>query len=79
MTIKEIKNELEEIYKERKSWNGGKGPFTKLAIKLRELVLVKQRLLYDIENAKIQKNKTEELYHTLLCEAVNNYLKSIES
>ena len=27
MTIREIRNELEEIYKERKSWDGAKGPF----------------------------------------------------
>jgi hypothetical protein len=79
MTNRQIRNELEKIYKERKSWNGGKGPFTKLAIKRREFVLVKQRLLYEIGDAKKEKDKAEELYHTLLWEAVNNHLKSIKS
>lgn len=77
MTIKEIKKELEKIYKERKSWNGGKGPFTKRAVKQRGLILAKQRLLYEIGDAKKEKDKTEELYNTLLYEAVNNYLRTI--
>ncbi|MDP3297436.1 MAG: hypothetical protein Q8N09_07595 [Thermodesulfovibrionia bacterium] len=46
MTMREIRMELEKIYKERKSWNGAKGSFTAQAIKQRELVLIKQQILY---------------------------------
>ncbi len=46
ITIREIRNELEKIYKERKSWNGAKGPFGEPAIRRRELILIKQQILY---------------------------------
>lgn len=40
-----IKSELEKIYRERKRWNGGKGPFNSSEIKCRELILLKQTIL----------------------------------
>lgn len=36
MTLKEVERELKEIYKERKKWDGGKGPFTSREIRRRE-------------------------------------------
>ncbi len=42
MTKKDIEKELEKIYKERKSWDGAKGPFTEPTIRRRELILIKQ-------------------------------------
>lgn len=74
MTIREIRNELEKIYKERKSWNGAKGPFTKPAIRQRELILIKQQILYRIEDAKSLKDGREESFNLTLYEIINDYL-----
>jgi len=78
MTIREIKNELEEIYKERKSWSGGKGPFTESSIIRRELILIKQQLLYRIEAAKLLGDKSKELFNLALYKIINDYLKKLE-
>lgn len=48
MTHTQINKELEKIYKERRKWIGGKGPFDKQSIRKRELVLVKQQILSDL-------------------------------
>ena len=77
MTIREIKNELEKIYKERKSWRGGKGPFTQPAIRQRELILIKQQILYRIEDAKLLKDKSEESFNMTLYKIINEYLNYI--
>ncbi|MCK4418369.1 hypothetical protein KAV79_01000 [Candidatus Aerophobetes bacterium] len=73
MTIREIRNELERIYKERKSWNGAKGPFTEPAIRQRELILIKQQILYRIEDTKLLKDKTEESFNLTLYKIINDY------
>ncbi len=78
MTIREIRNELGEIYKERKSWDGAKGPFTEPATRRRELILMKQQILYRIENAKLLKNKTEESFDLALYKVINDYLKELQ-
>lgn len=78
ITFKEIKEELEKIYRERSSWDGGKGLFTTKAIKRRELLLVKQRLLYQLEDAKLSKNRSDESFYLILYEMVNDYLKKFE-
>jgi len=78
MTIREIGNELEKIYKERKSWSGAKGPFTELAIRLKELILIKQQLLYRIEDAKFLEDKCEESFNLILYKAISDYLKELE-
>jgi hypothetical protein len=75
MRIKEVRNELEEIYKERASWDGGKGPFTESAIRQRELILMKQQILYRIEDAKLLKDKVEESFNLALYKIINDYLK----
>jgi len=72
MTIREIENELEEIYKERKSWNGAEGPFTKPAIRLKELILMKQQILYRIKDAKLLKDKREESFNSTLYKIIDN-------
>lgn len=74
MNMKEIRNELEKIYKERKSWNGAKGPFTDPAIRQKELILIKQRILYQIEDAKLLKDKGEEFFNLTLYKIINDYL-----
>lgn len=79
MTIKEIKNELEKIYKERKSWNGAKLPFTEPAIRQRELFLIKQQILYRIEDAKLLKDRGEESFNIALYKIINDYLNYIEN
>jgi len=76
MTNKEIKKELEKIYKERKRWNGAKSLFTKKIIQEREIILLKQQLLYRIENAKVLKDKTEEIFDTKIYNLLN-YFKDI--
>ena len=72
MTIREIENELEKIYKERKSWKGTKGPFTEPAIRLKELILMKQQILYCIEDAKLLKDKREESFNSTLYKIIDN-------
>lgn len=74
MTIKGIRNELEKIYKERKSWDGAKGPFTESVIKQRELILIKQQILYRIEDAKLMKDKIEESFNFTLYKIINDYI-----
>ena len=74
MNMKEIRNELEKIYKERKGWNGVKGPFTEPAIRQRELILIKQQILYRIEDTKLLKDKTEESFNLTLYKIINDYL-----
>ncbi len=78
MTIREISNELKEIYKERKSWHGAKGPFTEPAIRQRELILIKQQILYQIEDAKLLKDKREESFNVALHKIINEYLNYIQ-
>lgn len=74
MTIKGIRNELEKIYKERKSWDGAKGPFTESVIRQRELILIKQQILYRIEDAKLMKDKIEESFNLTLYKIINDYI-----
>lgn len=74
MNMKEIRNELEKIYKERKGWNGAKGPFTEPAIRQRELILIKQQILYRIEDAKRNKDKKVENFNIALLQAINSFL-----
>jgi len=79
MTIKEIGNELKKIYKERKSWSGAKGPFTEPVIRLKELILIKQQILYRIEDAKLLKNKREESFNSTLYRIINNDIIKLNS
>lgn len=74
MTIREIKSELEKIYMERRNWIGGKGTFTEPAIRQRELILIKQQLLYRIEDAKLEKNEGAESFNLTLYRIINDYL-----
>jgi len=78
MTMSEIRNELEKIYKERKSWSGAKGPVTKLAIRLKELILIKQQILYRIEDAKLLGDKCEESFNLILYKVINDYSKQLK-
>jgi len=74
MTIREIRNELEKIYEERKSWIGGKEPFTELVIIQRELILIKQQILSRLEDAKLLKDKGRESFNLTLYKIINEYL-----
>jgi len=73
MTTKQIEKELNKIYKERKSWNGARGPFTKSAIRRRTLILFKQKTLYNIENAKREKDKNKEAFNLEICKIIDKY------
>lgn len=72
--MREIKMELGKIYKERKTWNGARVSFTTRAIKQRELILIKQQILYRLEDAKLFKDKGEEAFYITLYEIINEYL-----
>lgn len=78
MTIKGIRNELEKIYKQRKSWDGAKGPFTEPAIRRRELTLMKQQILYRIEEAKLARDKAQESFSLAAYKVINDYLKELQ-
>jgi len=77
--MREIRNELEKIYEERKSWSGAKGPFTKPVIRLKELILIKQQILYRIEDAKLLKDKREESFNSTLYRIINNDIIKLNS
>jgi len=79
MTIREIENELEKIYKERKSWSGAEGPVTEKAIRLKELILIKQQILYRIQDAKLLKDKRGESFNTTLYKIIDNYVINLNS
>jgi len=79
MTIREIENELEGIYKERKSWSGAKGPVTEQAIRLKELILIKQQILYRIQDAKLLKDKREESFNTALYKIIDRNIRNLSS
>ncbi|MBE0477628.1 hypothetical protein IBX65_00715 [Candidatus Aerophobetes bacterium] len=78
MTTKEIRNELGKIYKERKSWSGARGPFTSQAIRQRELTLIKQHLLYRIDEAKLLNDEGEESFNLVLYKVINDYLRELK-
>ena len=73
MTLKQIKNELDKIYQERESWRGGKGPFDRLSVNKRELVLCKQYILYRLEDAKRIEDKQKELFYLEICKIIESY------
>ena len=66
--------ELGKIYKERKAWNGARGSFTTQAIKQRELILIKQQILYRLEDAKLLKDKREKAFYITLYKIINECL-----
>lgn len=73
MTPDRIKEELEKVYQERKSWQGGKGPFDRLSVNRRELVLCKQKILYCLEDAKRLKDKQKELFYFKIYKIIESY------
>lgn len=74
MTKEDIRIELEKIFKERYTWNGAEGPFTKRAIRRRELILLKEQLLYKIEEAKKWNDKYSEVFFLKIYEVINECL-----
>ncbi|MEO0095259.1 MAG: hypothetical protein ABIL69_10210 [candidate division WOR-3 bacterium] len=79
MRNRKIERALAKIYNERSKWNGGKGPFIESDVKYRELILVKQRILQQLEEALLYKDKGEEKFNLILLELVNNYLKILKN
>lgn len=77
MTHREIEKELSRIYKERSIWDGGKGPFIESAIRRRELILVKQHVLYRIEDAKRWGDKYEESLFLKIYKIIDRNLKEL--
>jgi cytochrome c biogenesis factor len=78
MTLEEIKRELEEIYEEFKEWEGGKGPFTEREIRRRELILMKQQVLYLMEDAKLLRDESKEAFANDLYNVIKGYLKELQ-
>lgn len=78
LIAKMIKRELEEIYKERKSWDGGKGNFTPTVIRYRELILIKQQVLYCLEDAVETQDKNKEIFYLEVLLIINNYLNQLK-
>ncbi|MEO0111712.1 MAG: hypothetical protein ABIK77_05140 [candidate division WOR-3 bacterium] len=78
MTLKEVERELKEIYEERKKWDGGKGPFTSDEIKRRELILIKQGFLYQLEEAIKGKDKNKKEFLLEILEIINKWLKILK-
>ena len=78
MTIAEIRKELKEIHEEMKKWDGAKGPFTPQAIRRRELILLKQQILYRLEDAILLKDKTAKLFNLDLYKIIDKYLLELE-
>lgn len=76
MTFRKIRNELEKIYQERKRWDGSKGLFTESTITQRKLILIKQQVLYQIEDARLAKNKGKESFNPALYKVINKYLRN---
>jgi len=79
MTNREIENQLEKIYKKRRTWSGAKGPVTEQAIRLKELILIKQQILYRIQDAKLLKDKREESFNSTLYRIIDNYTTNLSS
>lgn len=73
MTLKQIKEELKTIYQERKNWQGGKGPFDRLSVNQRELILCKQYILHRLEEAKRIEDKQRELFYLELYKITESY------
>jgi len=76
MTFRQIKEETEKVYQKRRNWQGAKGPFDKLSINLRELVLCKQYILYRLQEAKYLKDKQRELFYLELYKITESYEKN---
>lgn len=73
MIFKQIKKELEKIYQERRSWQGGNGPFDRLSVNRRELVLIKQQILYCLEEAKSLKDEQKEPFYYEIYKITESY------
>ncbi len=78
INLNNIKKELQEIYEERKKWDGGKGPFTSDEIKRRELILLKQGFLYQLEEAIKSKDKNKKEFLLEILEIINKWLKILK-
>jgi cytochrome c biogenesis factor len=78
MTLEEIKRELEKIYEEFKEWEGGKGPFTEREIRRRELILMKQQVLYLMEDAKLLRDESKEAFANDLYNVIKGYLEELQ-
>ena len=76
MTRQEIKKELNGIYKERRSWIGGKGPFDRENITRRTLIMIQQYILYKIEDAKCRKDKDSELFNLAIYKITKQHLNT---
>jgi len=83
MTSKEIRTELKGIYKEMDRWSYLnrfiKKPLPNEEVRRRELILWKQQILYQIEDAKLLKDKKTEAFNTELLNLTDRYLKEMRN
>ena len=78
VTTEEIEKELEEIYKELMKWEGARGPFTEREVRRRELILMKQQVLYLMGDAILSKDEKKEAFAFDLYKVIDGYLKEIQ-
>lgn len=79
LTNKEIEKELKEIYKEMDSWKGAKGPFDPKSVRRRELIAVKQQVLYRMEDSKLLRDKKEAYFNFIIYKIINGYLECLKN
>jgi len=83
MTNKEIKKELEKIYKEIDEWSQLnrviKSPLLDNEVRKRELTLWKQQLLYCIEDASKQRDRKKKDFSIELYNVINRYLERMNN
>jgi len=72
-----LRMELEAIYKEKSSWDGGKGPFTPSAIRRRELILMEEQAIYALERAIEEKDEVKEMLFQEILFVIKKYLEEI--
>jgi len=78
MTEREIKIELKKIYREMKSWpsiNASLGyAIPEHEVRRRELILIGQKELYKLEDARKFKDKLAKDMHEAICNLIKNTL-----
>lgn len=78
MNISDINRELQEIYREMTSWEGARGPFTPSWVRFREMILIKQQVLYQLEDAIKEEYNKQILFLEEELKVINDYLKYLQ-
>jgi len=76
MKNEELRNAIEDVYKERRNLPQPTGPLPEHEVIRRELLLLKQAILYRIEEARKQNKKKREMFNIELYGLINSFLES---